>query len=87
FCTRGPGKLCNALQITKADYNEKSMMSPDSDLLLVQATQPALPAFIQASPRIGIRHAQAVLWRFFEINNPWVSLPPGSRYRTQGKLF
>ncbi|MEB3206582.1 MAG: DNA-3-methyladenine glycosylase, partial [Vampirovibrionales bacterium] len=42
FCTRGPGKLCNALQITKADYNEKSMMSPDSDLLLVQATQPAL---------------------------------------------
>ena len=67
--TSGPGKLCQALGIQKADIDRSSLQS--GPLTIHQAADP--PASVLASRRIGISRAPERLWRFSEKGNPFVS--------------
>ena len=71
--TSGPGKLCQALAITRSDHNGLDLLSPDSPLQLRQDAFP--PGPIEITPRIGIRHAADLPLRFALAGNPCVSGP------------
>lgn len=61
----GPGKLCIAMQITKAD-NDKDMV--ESETFYVTEGIEVLPEQIHAGKRIGIDYAEEAadyLWRFY----------------------
>ena len=60
--TGGPGKLCEALAVTRAEHNGLDMTSPDSALQILD--DGFQPADIQSTPRIGIRKATDRLLRF-----------------------
>jgi DNA-3-methyladenine glycosylase len=72
--TSGPGKLCDALGITR---KQNALLLNDSELLIEDA--PLLKRTqITASPRIGVDYAEhAADWplRFTERGNPFVSKP------------
>lgn len=53
--TGGPGRLCQALGITRPALNGTDMTSPTSPLLIQDDGQPPPPT--KATPRIGIRKA------------------------------
>ncbi len=68
----GPGKLCQALGITKAQYGVP-VYAPDSPLT-VEAGKAGLP--VDVSPRINIDYAgdaKEWLWRFTLSGNPYIS--------------
>ena len=68
----GPGKLCQALGITKAQYGVR-VFAPDSPLT-VEAGKARLP--VDVSPRINIDYAGEAkewLWRFTLSGNPYIS--------------
>ena len=69
---RGPGKLCQALDITRA-LNTRDMTSGDFVIL----DGPEVPAdTIGVSPRIGVDYAGEARdypWRFYIKGEPWVS--------------
>jgi DNA-3-methyladenine glycosylase len=67
----GPGKLCEALAITRDRCNGCDLTGPESALLLLE--DDAAPGAIAISPRIGI--CKAVDWplRFFLAGHPSVS--------------
>jgi DNA-3-methyladenine glycosylase len=70
--TNGPGKLCQALGITGADYARDLC---GERLYLVDG--PGGP--IARSPRINVDYAGAWAarhWRFVERGNRWISVPP-----------
>jgi DNA-3-methyladenine glycosylase len=70
--TNGPGKLCQALGITGADYG-RDLLGDDFCLL----EGPRGP--IGRSPRINVDYAGAWAarpWRFVERGNRYVSVPP-----------
>jgi DNA-3-methyladenine glycosylase len=69
--TSGPGKLCQALAITRSDHNGVDLLSSDSPLQLRQ--DEFLPGPIEITPRIGIRHAADLPLRFALAGNPCVS--------------
>jgi DNA-3-methyladenine glycosylase len=76
---RGPGKLCRALAITRAQYGED--LSGDRLFLVPGPRVPA--ARVGRSPRINIDYAgeywKSKPWRIYERGNPSVSGPPKLR--------
>jgi DNA-3-methyladenine glycosylase len=68
--TNGPGKLAQALGITKADNHHN--LSQEGPLFVVESDTEILDPIV-AGPRIGISAAQEHPWRFYYPNNPWVS--------------
>jgi DNA-3-methyladenine glycosylase len=72
--TNGPGKLCQALAITGADYARDLC---DDKLYLLEGTAGA----IARSKRINVDYAGAWAerpWRFVERGNRWISVAPRS---------
>lgn len=69
--TSGPGRLCQALAITRAAHNGLDLTHPESPLTLADDGFPSNP--IDATPRIGIRHAADRLLRFTLRGNPFLS--------------
>ena len=71
----GPGKVCQALDITKKEYG-LDLCNADSPLRLIQYRH--LPAAkIGASPRINVAYAEEAAawpWRFYVKDNPYVSI-------------
>jgi len=64
--SNGPGKLCNALAITKAD-NESSFCSEDLFIVDTWNEHGEIDFEIEKGPRIGIEYAEEAtdfLWRF-----------------------
>lgn len=78
YQTNGPGRLCKALDITKSDFNEKSLTDPTQPLYLARGENIS-PQQIIATTRIGIRLGTDRLWRFYLHQNPWVSVRPKKR--------
>lgn len=75
----GPGRLCQALGITKALYGADLCAGP----LRIEAGAPVPPEEIALSKRVNIDYAERYrekLWRFFVSGSPWVSKVP-ARYR------
>ena len=71
----GPGRLCQALAITRAGMNGVDMLDPAGDLQLLDAEPGYTPEEIEVSPRIGITKAADRLLRFSLRGNPCVSGP------------
>lgn len=75
----GPGRLCQALGITKVQYGLDLCQRP----LYIEAGESVPPERIALSPRVNIDYAQGYkdrLWRYFIKENPHVSKVP-ARYR------
>jgi DNA-3-methyladenine glycosylase len=68
----GPGKLCEALGITRERDNDKDMVSPRSDL---QVTSDGYKAGkIAVTPRIGITKSADMPLRYVMAESPFVSV-------------
>jgi DNA-3-methyladenine glycosylase len=65
----GPGKLCQALEVTRA-FNGRSLAEPP---FVLEAAPPGLE--VVAGPRIGISKAMDVPWRFGLAGSRFVSRP------------
>ncbi|MBT8190111.1 MAG: DNA-3-methyladenine glycosylase [Bacteroidia bacterium] len=79
--TNGPGKLCQALGITR-DQNSVRLYTKDSPIYIVKGVDIPESEIIR-SPRVGISYAQECAhwpWRFRIKNNPWTSKPETVRY-------
>ncbi len=72
--TTGPGRLCQALSITRASQNGLDLIDPESELQI--RDDGYRPASILATPRIGIRKAVENLHRFVIEGNEFVSKTP-----------
>lgn len=69
--TSGPGRLCEALSITRSALNGAALYLPDSGLRIVEdAFQ---PMEIGESPRVGITKSSALPLRYFIAGNKFVS--------------
>jgi DNA-3-methyladenine glycosylase len=76
--TSGPGRLCEALAVTRARFNGCDLTSAASPLHL--AGDGFCPLRIEATPRIGIRKAAAEPLRFVIAGNAFLSgRRPGTR--------
>jgi DNA-3-methyladenine glycosylase len=60
--TGGPGRLCEALDITRPAHNGLDLLDPNSPLQLRRDDWQEAP--VQITPRIGIRHAADLPLRF-----------------------
>lgn len=71
--TNGPGKLTQALHITKNLYGQD--MTKKEDLFVGEIIPKEKTEFVSivATPRIGISKARDILWRFIIEGNPWLS--------------
>jgi DNA-3-methyladenine glycosylase len=69
--TSGPGRLCQALSITRPRDNGKDMVSPRSDLQVRDDSYHA--GRIRVTPRIGIRKSAAMPLRYLLEGNQFVS--------------
>ncbi|WP_263349874.1 DNA-3-methyladenine glycosylase [Acidicapsa acidisoli] len=69
--TGGPGRLCQALSITRPEHNGLDFLDSASPLQLRQDEW--LPGPIEVTPRIGIRHAADLPLRFALADNSCVS--------------
>lgn len=67
----GPGKLCQALGVTRA-HNALALDAPPFEL---SAATLAAPVTLVAGPRIGISKAMALPWRFGLAGSRYVSRP------------
>jgi len=67
----GPGKLAQALGIRDTSLSGQPL-SKNSVQLLPSRTAIAAEEIV-TSPRIGIRHATDLLWRFYLKDNPYIS--------------
>ncbi len=67
--SNGPAKLCRAMNIT-GDQNGTDLCSGDFHIEYGEAD--VKPHVLQ-SPRIGIRRATAFPWRYYLMDNDWVS--------------
>lgn len=67
----GPGKLAQALGIKDTSLSGKIL--DKSSIYLQQPSEPVKTKDILASPRIGIRQAADVPWRFYIKNSPFVT--------------
>ncbi len=70
--TNGPGKLTEALSITRAD-NGVNLTDPSESLYLAEDDSPRPK--IRTTTRIGIRKATALKLRYLVPDNPFVSKP------------
>mmetsp|Transcript_6409 Transcript_6409/g.11261 ORF Transcript_6409/g.11261 Transcript_6409/m.11261 type:complete len:464 (-) Transcript_6409:109-1500(-) len=74
----GPGKLCDAMEISKHLHNGVSLCNPTSTLKLTAPSAPTGCSSFVASPRIGIAYAQdwaSVPLRLSVLGNKFVSKP------------
>jgi DNA-3-methyladenine glycosylase len=69
--TSGPGRLAEAMSITRERDNAKDLASSRSDLHIVD--DGFAPGKIAITPRIGIRKAEHELLRYVISGNPFVS--------------
>lgn len=69
--TSGPGKLCDALEITRERDNGKDLLAPGSDLQVLDDGW--LPAKIKATPRIGISKSADLPLRYIVAGSTFVS--------------
>lgn len=69
--TSGPGRLCEAMSITRARDNGKDLTSEESDLWIVDLRL-ALGR-IRRTPRVGIKRATTEKLRYLIADNPFVS--------------
>lgn len=69
--TSGPGRLCQALGITRAGHNALDVTAAESELQILD--DGFRPGAIVATPRIGIRKAVEWPHRFFIEGNGFVS--------------
>jgi DNA-3-methyladenine glycosylase len=67
----GPGRMSEALEITRARDNGKSLVSARSDLRLVDDGHPV--GRVTVTPRIGIKRSAEQPLRYFIAGNPFVS--------------
>ncbi|HKT51306.1 MAG TPA: DNA-3-methyladenine glycosylase [Candidatus Angelobacter sp.] len=67
----GPGKLCQALGITRPRDNDKDMLAPQSDLQV--RDDGTHPVEILITPRIGITKSAEMPLRYVIEGNPFVS--------------
>jgi DNA-3-methyladenine glycosylase len=67
----GPGRMSEALSITRIRDNDKNLTSARSDLRIVDDGYRVKR--VTVSPRIGIVKAADYPWRFFIAGNPFVS--------------
>jgi DNA-3-methyladenine glycosylase len=67
----GPGRMSEALKVTRKRDNEKSLTSPSSDLRLVDDGYRVRR--VTVTPRIGIMKAAERPLRYFIAGNPFVS--------------
>ncbi len=79
--TNGPGKLCQAMAITRKE--NKLNLTGEKIFLLDDGTMPE----INRSPRIGIKKGLDKLWRFFAVDNPWLSPSPYNKPTKQSILY
>jgi DNA-3-methyladenine glycosylase len=69
--TNGPGKLAQALGIKDTKLSGKILNK--SSIWLKPPAEPVNPQDIIVSPRIGIKRAVELPWRFYIKGNPYVS--------------
>ena len=69
--TSGPGRLCQALAITRENSNTADLTDPTSPIKILEDRH--APANIAITPRIGIRKASERPLRFSIDRNPFVS--------------
>jgi DNA-3-methyladenine glycosylase len=69
--TTGPGRLAQALGVTRERDNGKDVTSAASDLRLVD--DGFVPRRVARTPRIGIRKAAEAMLRYVIAGNPYVS--------------
>ena len=77
--TRGPGRLCQALGITRPIHNGLDLLDPESVLQLRQDRFSV--GEIEITPRIGIRQAADLPLRFSIANHDCVSKPAAIRMK------
>lgn len=71
--TNGPGKVCAALGITRAQYG----LGLAGDTLFLE--EGSAKGEVRATPRVNVDYAGADAarpWRFIEAGNPWVGARP-----------
>ncbi len=73
--TSGPGRLCQALGITRAGFNGSDLLDPAGELLLAEAEDGYVPGPVTVTPRIGIRKAAERPLRFLLAGNACISGP------------
>jgi DNA-3-methyladenine glycosylase len=71
---RGPGRLCRALGITRAEDGTDLVVGP---IRILGSSEPR--GAVLRGPRVGIRRNAAVPWRYGLAGNRWVSLPRMTR--------
>jgi DNA-3-methyladenine glycosylase len=69
---RGPARLCQALGIDRS-LNGASVLDPAGPLRLESPAAPAA-APVRSGPRVGIREAAEIPWRFWLDGDPTVSV-------------
>ncbi|MGA7686306.1 MAG: DNA-3-methyladenine glycosylase [Terriglobales bacterium] len=69
----GPGRLCEALDVTRERDNGKNLMSARSDLQIVDDGYRVRRVLV--GPRIGITKSAAEQLRYVIADNPFVSVP------------
>lgn len=60
--SNGPGKVTQALGVTRADYGKDLL--DETSMVYLRLPEPGDPLLINQTPRIGISKAQDVLWRW-----------------------
>jgi DNA-3-methyladenine glycosylase len=78
----GPGKLCQAMGVTRTEHNGKALTAPPFELLARGAWEAragrgmaAAPLAVAVGPRIGISKAVELPWRFGEAGSRFLSRP------------
>ncbi len=69
--TNGPGKLAQALGLTRLAHNGLDVTDPNGELQILPNTYP--PFEIVTTTRIGITQGVDLPWRFYVQGNPFVS--------------
>lgn len=72
--TSGPGRLCQALHITREECNGEDLCDPASSLYLAAAPRPTADEIV-CTPRINVPAAPHEKFRFYLASNPFVSGP------------
>lgn len=73
--TSGPGRLCQALGVTRTGFNGVDLLDPAGELLLAEAEDGYVPGSVAITPRIGIRKAAERPLRFLLTENACISGP------------
>lgn len=77
--TTGPGKLCQALQITR-ELNGVAVTVPESAITIADTTETIAEHAIACSVRVGVTKAVDLPLRFYLRDNPFVSLHKRRRF-------